>query len=146
MDTNILVYAYDRSAGQKHSIAMELIRDCWENETGCVSIQVLQEFYVNITRKIAAPLDRQTARQLVADLAQWRMQVPDVNDILHAIDIQALYQLSFWDAMIVQSAICLGCRQLLSEDLNHGQEYENVRVINPFKHEGAGIQPKNSVE
>lgn len=133
MDTNILVYAYDRSAGKKHSIAAQLVRDCWENETGCLSIQVLQEFFVNVTRKIAAPLDLSTARQLVADLAQWHVQAPEVNDILQAIDFQARYQLSFWDAMVVQSAARLGCKQLLSEDLNHGQMYGEVQVVNPFK-------------
>ena len=69
LDTNILVYAYDRSAGQKHSLAVRLVEECWENENGCLSIQVLQEFFVTVTRKIATPLDPQTARQIVADLA-----------------------------------------------------------------------------
>jgi predicted nucleic acid-binding protein len=133
VDTNILVYAYDHSAGNKHPIAAQLVRDCWENETGCLSIQVLQEFFVNVTRKIARPLDLRSARQLVADLAQWRIQTPEVNDILQAIDFQERYQLSFWDAMVLQSAVRLGCKQLLSEDLNHGQVYGNVQVVNPFK-------------
>ena len=69
IDTNILVYAYDRSAGRKHTAAARLIEQCWGNENGCISIQVLQEFYVTVTRKIAKPLEYQTARQLVADLA-----------------------------------------------------------------------------
>jgi predicted nucleic acid-binding protein len=132
IDTNILVYAFDRSAGKKHPIAVQVVRDCWENETGCLSIQVLQEFFVNVTRKIATPLDLHTARQLVADLAQWRVQAPEVNDILQAIDFQERFQLSFWDAMVVQSAVRLGCKQLLTEDLNHGQVYGNVQVVNPF--------------
>jgi predicted nucleic acid-binding protein len=133
LDTNILVYAYDRSAGYKHTIAAQLVRDCWENENGCLSIQVLQEFFVNVTRKIAVPLDHHTARHIVADLAQWRLQTPAVNDLLQVIDFQQSYQLSFWDAMVVQSATRLGCKQLLSEDLNHGQTYGDVQVINPFK-------------
>lgn len=133
LDTNILVYAYDRSAGRKHIIAAQFVSDCWENENGCLSIQVLQEFFVNVTRKISLPLDVQTARQLVADLAQWRLHVPEPRDLLQAIDFHDMYRLSFWDAMIVQSTIRLGCKQMLSEDFSHGQMYGNVTVINPFR-------------
>jgi predicted nucleic acid-binding protein len=133
LDTNILFYAYDRSAGQKHNLAVQLVEGCWENENGCISIQVLQEFFVTVTRKLSKPLDLLTARQIVADLAQWRVHSPEVNDLLQALDFQERYQLSFWDAMIVQSAAHLGCKQLLSEDLNHSQVYGNVQVINPFK-------------
>ena len=133
LDTNILVYAYDRSAGQKHSLAAELVEACWENENGSLSIQVLQEFFVTVTRKIAAPLDTQTARQIVADLAQWRLHTPKAGDLLQAIDLQQSHHLAFWDAQVVQSAASLGCKQLLSEDLNHGQVYGEVQVINPFK-------------
>jgi predicted nucleic acid-binding protein len=70
IDINILVYAYDRSAGKKHEAAVELMKACWEHENGRLSIQVLQEFFVTVTRKIASPLDLLTARQIVADLAR----------------------------------------------------------------------------
>ena len=133
LDTNILVYAYDRSAGKKHSLAAQLMEKCWEKENGCLSIQVMQEFFVTVTRKIASPLDHQTARQIVVDLAQWRLHAPKASDLLQAIDLQREYQLSFWDAQVVQSAASLGCKQILSEDLNHGQVYSDVQVINPFK-------------
>jgi len=133
LDTNILVYAYDRSAGQKTQPAVRLVEECWENENGCLSIQVLQEFFVTVTRKIATPLDPQTARQIVADLAQWRLHTPKASDLLQAIDLQQNYQLAFWDAQVIQSATSLSCKQLLSEDLNHGQIYGEVQVINPFK-------------
>jgi predicted nucleic acid-binding protein len=133
LDTNILVYAYDRSAGQKHNLAVQLMEGCWENENGCLSIQVLQEFFVTITRKITTPLDPQTARQIVADLAQWRLHAPQANDLLQAIDLQQNHQLAFWDAQVVQSAASLGCKHLLSEDLNHGQVYSGVQVSNPFR-------------
>jgi len=133
LDTNILVYAYDRSAGQKHSLAAQWVQACWENENGSLSIQVLQEFFVTVTRKLAAPLDAQTARQIVADLAQWRLHTPNADDLLHAIDLQQSYQLAFWDALVIQSAVSLGCKQLLSEDLNHGQAYGEVQAVNPFK-------------
>jgi predicted nucleic acid-binding protein len=132
LDTNILVYAFDRSAGSKHLIAAQLVRDFWENETGCLSIQVLQEFIVTVTRKITVPLDHQTTRQIVTDLAQWHVHSPLANDLLQAVDYQKQFQLSFWDAMVVLSAARLGCKQLLSEDLSHGQLYGDVLVLNPF--------------
>jgi predicted nucleic acid-binding protein len=133
IDTNILGYAYDRSAGEKHAIAMQCIEQCWNNQNGCISIQVLQEFYVTITRKIVHPLDFLAARQIVADLTHWRVHSPEPGDLLQAIDFQKNYQLSFWDAMILQSATRLGCRQLFSEDLSHGETYGIVQVINPLK-------------
>lgn len=133
LDTNILVYAYDRSAGKKHALAVELVERCWENENGCLSLQVLQEFFVTVTRKLATPLDDANARQIVADLAQWRSHAPKASDLLLTIDLQREHQLSFWDALIVQSAVSLSCTILLSEDLNHGQLYGTVQVINPFK-------------
>jgi len=132
IDTNILVYAYDRSAGRKHTAAAQLVEQCWGDENGCLSIQVLQEFYVTVTRKIARPLEYQAARQLIADLTHWRIHVPEANDVLQAIDMQQTYRLSFWDAMVVQSATRLGCAQLLSEDLSHGETYGAVQVMNPF--------------
>lgn len=132
LDTNILVYAFDCSAGKKHIRAAELVQECWEDQSGCLSIQVLQEFYVTVTRKIAAPLDSLVARQIVADLAHWRLHAPEAADLLQAIDLQQRYQLSFWDAMVIQSALRLGCKQLLSEDLQHGQVYRDVTVVNPF--------------
>ncbi len=133
LDTNILVYAYDLSAGHKHALAAQLVEGCWKNVNGCLSIQVLQEFFVTVTRKIATPLDHHTARQIVADLAHWRLQAPEADDLLQAIDLQQNYQLSFWDSMVLQSATCLGCEQLLSEDFNHGQVFGDVQVINPFR-------------
>jgi predicted nucleic acid-binding protein len=132
LDTNILVYAFDRSAEQKHSLASQLVEDCWENENGCLSIQVLQEFFVTVTRKLAAPLEHSIARQIVSDLAKWRLHTPVASDLLQAIDLQNNYQLAFWDAQVIQSAASLGCKQLMSEDLNHGQLCGSVKVINPF--------------
>ncbi len=132
VDTNVLVYAYDRTAGRKHEVAAQLLAECWENENGCLSFQVLQEFFVTVTSKIAQPLDHHTARQIVADLAHWRLHAPEAGDLLQAIDYQQTYRLSFWDAMILQSAARLGCKRLLSEDLRHGQAYADVQVINPF--------------
>jgi len=133
LDTNILVYAHDSSAGRKHAIAHQLIETCWQTGLGCLSLQVLQEFYVNITQKVARPLERSTARQLVADLSKWRLHIPAANDLLGAIDLQQIYWLSFWDAMVLQSATAFGCKKLYSEDLSHGQQYGEVQVLNPFQ-------------
>jgi predicted nucleic acid-binding protein len=133
LDTNILVYAFDRSAGMKHVVAAQLVKDRWEDEAGCLSIQVLQEFVVTVTQKIANPLTHQAVQQIVSDLGQWQVHSPGVNDLLQALDLQDRYPLSFWDAMIVQSALRMKCKQLLSEDLNAAQFYGSVQVINPFK-------------
>jgi predicted nucleic acid-binding protein len=132
IDTNILLYAHDISAGSKHQISKRLVEDLWQSGLGCVSLQILQEFYVDVTQKIPNPLERNLARQLVAELSQWRSHIPDVDDMLRAIDLQPAYQLSFWEAMVLHSSACLGCKKLYSEDLNHGQIYGNVQVINPF--------------
>lgn len=132
VDTNILIYAHDRSAGKKHERANQLLRELWESRRGCLSVQVLQEFYVNITQKVPEPLAPEAAAQLIADLSTWQVHLPSTKDVLEAIAIQGRHQLSFWDAMIVASAIALGCEILWSEDLNPGQSYSTVVVRNPF--------------
>ncbi len=133
LDANILVYAYDRTAGVKHDLAARLVEGCWKAENGCLSLQVLQEFYVTVTQKITLPLDHQTARQIVEDLSHWRLHTPGTGDLLQAIDFKKTFQLAFWDALVVQSASCLGCKQLLTEDLSHGQAFGEMRVIDPFR-------------
>lgn len=132
VDTNILIYAHDNSAGGKRDRAKELLERLWEDRNGCLSIQVLQEFYVNITQKVANPLAPGTAAQIIADLAAWEVHNPKVDDVLDAIGIQRRYQLSFWNAMIVTSALQLDCETLWSEDLNPGQAYDSVTVVNPL--------------
>ena len=132
LDTNILIYAFDISTGQKHQKAKALYADLWANG-GYVSMQVLQEFYVNITRKAPNVLDIEHATLILRDLAKWHVHVPNTNDIFAAIELQTRYQVSFWDAMILRSAQQSGCDVLLSEDLSDGQDYEGVKVVNPFK-------------
>lgn len=132
VDTNILVYAHDRSAGAKHDRARELIQSLWDDGTGCLSMQVLQEFYVNITRKVPKPLAPQSAAEIIADLAAWEVHAPTPNNLLDAIRLQQRYGLSFWDAMILTSARQLGCAIVWSEDLNDGQRYDDVVVVNPL--------------
>ncbi len=132
VDTNVLVYAYDSSAGEKHQRAKGLLKRLWERKSGCLSVQVLQELHVNLTRKVAYPIYLEAAAQIIADLCAWQMHVPDGADVLGAIRIQQHYQLSFWDAMIIRSAAELGCSLIWSEDFSDGQVYEGVKVINPM--------------
>lgn len=132
VDTNVLVYAHDRSAGAKHARAKALLAELWKSQTGCLSIQVLQEFYVTITRKVANPLSRQTASQIIADLSAWTVHSPNAQNVLEAIHLQDRYDVSFWDAMILTSAAQLGCRTVWSEDMSSGQHYGEVQVVNPF--------------
>lgn len=132
IDTNILIYAHDLSAGEKNARARALIQSLWESRVGCLSVQVLQEFYVNVTQKVPRPLLPDTAAQIISDLSVWQIHRPGAQDVLDAIGMQQTYQLSFWDSMIVVSATQLGCGTLWSEDLNPGQTYDQVTVANPF--------------
>jgi predicted nucleic acid-binding protein len=132
VDTDVLIYAHDRSAGEKHCRARDLIRDLWQSGQGCLSVQVLQEFYLNVTQKVARPLASEEAGQIIADLAAWQVHRPGAEDILDAIRLQERYRISFWDAMIVASAAQMGCQTIWSEDLNSGQTYDQVAVLNPF--------------
>jgi len=132
VDTNILIYAHDLSSGPKHTHARGLIQELWQSGEGCLSVQVLQEFYVNVTQKVAKPLATEVAAQIIADLSAWQIHRPGVEDVLDAMRLQDRYQLSFWDAMIVASAVQLGCQTLWTEDLNPGQVYDQVTVLSPF--------------
>jgi len=132
VDTNIFVYAYDRGNGAKQNLARKLITGLWENRRGCVSIQVLQELYVTVTKKVSTPLPPGTALEIISDLGEWTHHVPDVGDVIDAVHIQQKYGISFWDAMIVNSASKTGCTFLWTEDLNSGQVYGNVTIQNPF--------------
>jgi predicted nucleic acid-binding protein len=133
VDTNVLVYAHDESAGGKRDQARALVEQLWESRDGCLSVQVLQEFFVTVTGKIAKPLNAETAKEIVADYSRWHLHVPAADDVLAAIGIHLRAGISFWDAMIVRSAAEIGCDVLYSEDLNAGQEYAGIRVENPFQ-------------
>ena len=133
VDTNILVYAHDVSAGNKHAAAKKLIQELWENKAGCLSIQVMQEFYVSVTQKVPTPMNYVNAQGIIRNLMYWKVHEPKIDDVLNAVDLQQQYQISFWDAMILQSALQLGCNLLWSENLNPGQVYDGVKLINPFQ-------------
>jgi predicted nucleic acid-binding protein len=133
VDTNILVYAHDAVAGPKHDTAKALLQDLWNSRWGCLSIQMLQEFYVTVTQKVTMPYSAIEAAKIIEDFAAWRIHAPTVSDVLAAIDLQNRYQLSFWDAMMLQSAGSLGCTVVWTEDLNHGQMINQVLIQNPFQ-------------
>jgi predicted nucleic acid-binding protein len=133
VDTNVLVYAHDKSAGRRHDVAKKLVRRLWESGRGGPSVQVLQEFYVTVTKKTRRPLDPEEARQVLHDLALWRTFTPEAADVLGAIDLARKHDVSFWDAMILRSAGQLGCDIVWSEDLNPEQTYDGVRVVKPFR-------------
>jgi len=135
VDTNILVYAYDLSQGDKHEKAKALLLSLWETGLGCLSIQVLQEFFVSVTRKSKHPLSVEQAAQVIQDFSDWKVHRPGVKDVVAAIDLHRSHQVSFWDAMILQSARQSGCSLLWSEDLSTGQDYAGVKVVNPFDRE-----------
>jgi predicted nucleic acid-binding protein len=132
VDTNVFVYAHDVTAGDKHIRARALLEGLWVTREGCLSVQVLQEFFVTTTRKIPKPLDAAAAARIIDDLAHWHVHAPSAADVLAAIDLHQRTGASFWDAMILRSAKELGCETLHSEDLNPGQAYEGVQVRNPF--------------
>lgn len=132
VDTNVVVYAHDIDAGTKHAQAKELIQTLWATQRGALSIQVFQEFYLNITRKVRQPLPASVAIQHITDLGQWEVHTPNVSDVVAAIEIQQRYQISFWDALIIRSAAQLRCELIWSEDFNPGQLYEGLKVVNPF--------------
>lgn len=132
VDTNLLVYAHDRGAGDRHEVAADLVRRLWEERTGVLSTQVLQELWVNVRRKAARPLGREDARRLIEDYSRWEVVVNTEESVLEAIRLEERFSLSFWDALIVYAAQSAGVDRLYSEDLNHGQSYGPVNVVNPF--------------
>jgi predicted nucleic acid-binding protein len=120
------------TAGEKHSRARALVEELWDTREGCLSVQVLQEFFVTTTRKIPRPLDAAAAARIIDDLAHWHVHAPAAGDVLAAIEVHRGGGASFWDAMILRSAQELGCVTVHSEDLNPGQSYQGVQVRNPF--------------
>ncbi len=137
VDTNILVYAHDRSAGVKHQRARALVEQLWDSGRGALSTQVLQELCINLRRKAGKPLSGDEVRLLIRDYATWDVVTNSPVSILKALEIEVRYKISFWDALIVQAAEDSGASILYSEDLAAGQRYGAVRVVNPL------IQPVN---
>lgn len=132
VDTNILIYAHDVSAGVKHQRARVLLESLWDSGEGILSTQVLQELCIGLRRKISRPLPADEIRHLVRDYATWEVVVNTSASILEALEIEARYKVSFWDALILQAAASAGASVLYSEDLSHRQKYGTVQVVNPL--------------
>lgn len=130
LDTNILVYSDDRRDPDKQARALDLIKDHLRQRTGVVSLQVLQEYFVTVTGKLK--LSAELAKQRVEIFAGFHVAEPRVSDILAAIDLHRFSGFSYWDALVVRMAKQSGCRLLLSEDMQHGQVIDGIRIVNPF--------------
>ena len=130
-DTNVLIYADDKAAPAKQRRALELVAEHRRAGTGVVSLQVLQEYFVTVTRKLK--VDARIARRKVELLAEFDVATPEVADILAAIDLHRLHGMSFWDALVLRSAQQSGCSVLLTEDMQDAREMDGVRIVNPFR-------------
>lgn len=132
VDTNVVVYAFDTSAGAKHERASTLLEDLVVAGDAAVSVQVLQELFVTLTRKLPKPLPVDEAAAIVDDLSVVTVHAPQAPDVLAGIDLSRRHRVTFWDAMVLRSAVATGCEVLWSEDLSAGQAYDGVTVRNPF--------------
>ena len=132
VDTNILVYAHDRSAGVKHQRAQMLVQQLWDSGQGALSTQVLQELCINLRRKAGNPLPVDEVRLLLRDYSTWEVVTNTPESVLKALDIEMRYRISFWDALIIEAAEEAGASILYSEDLAAGQHYGAIQVVNPL--------------
>jgi len=130
VDTNVFIYALDKADLKKQAAAQLWRSELWKNHRGRTSFQVLEEFYAKVTRKW--PSARQDVRAEIRDLLAWRPVVLDSTILEQAWNIQDRYQLSFWDSLIVAAAKSASCHYLLTEDLQAGQDFDGLVVVNPF--------------
>jgi predicted nucleic acid-binding protein len=131
IDTNVLIYAHDVDARRKHEAAKRVLHELWSEHTGVLSMQVLQEFYVNVTRKISRPISKESARLVVRSYTIWCVDTTPA-EISTAFRIEDESRIGFWDALIVASALRGGATRILSEDLNAGQTIAGIHIQNPF--------------
>jgi predicted nucleic acid-binding protein len=141
VDTNVLVYARDASEPKKQPLARAWLDALWEQRRARLSFQILDEFYVTVTRKLQPGLDRASAQADVRDLMAWRPIGIDGPLLEDAWRLESRFALDFWDAQIVASARALGCRFLLTEDLQDGQDLDGLLVVDPFVTSPAELPP-----
>lgn len=132
VDTNVLVYAFDRGNSLKKRVAQRLMNELMEEDRLRVSTQVLQELFVTLTRKVSQVCTSEEALAVLEDLATWPLMVVDYAAIRAAVDLAGQAKLSFWDALVVVAAARTGAAVLYTEDLNDGQEVLGVKISNPF--------------
>ena len=131
VDTNVLIYAHDATQGEKYERALFLVKSLWRTGAGVLSTQVLQEFAFTLRRKIRPPLSLDNTLLRVEPYLSWEIVVNTGQSVIAALDIEDRYKISFWDALIVQAAQVAQVDVLYSEDLNDGQVFGSVRVVNP---------------
>jgi predicted nucleic acid-binding protein len=129
IDSNVLVYTDDAASPEKQAVAIALVGDMMRARSGVVSLQVLQEYFTASTRKRG--VDAATARAKVELMGAFSMPPTDVDDVLAAIDLHRLHQWSFWDALIIRSAMQARCSRIYSEALQHGRRFEGMEIVNP---------------
>jgi predicted nucleic acid-binding protein len=132
VDSNILIYAHDADAGVKRERAVAKLRELWDSGSGRLSVQVLQEFYVNVTQKLATPVARSTAREVIKTYGVWIRHATTAETVSRASELAELARISFWDALIVAAAEEVDAEELWSEDLNAGEAIAGVRIVNPL--------------
>lgn len=130
LDTNILLYAYDLDAPAKRAVALRLVEQGWTapGDTA-ISVQVLQEMHVNLGKRGVSQTE---ATRIVCDFADWPVVDNTLELLQAALDEQARWKISLWDSLILAAARASGASELITEDLNHGQNYGGVRALNPF--------------
>lgn len=132
VDTNVLLYALDEDQGTRHHVASALIEELWESNEGALSTQVLQELYVNLSRKLRKPITRPRARAIVERYMAWPTHQVTPTDILSASELEQRHTLAFWDALIIVAAQRSGASRILTEDMQHGRTFSGVAIQNPF--------------
>jgi predicted nucleic acid-binding protein len=131
LDTNILLYAYDLDAPTKRRVALQLVEQGWTSPGDtAISVQVLQEMYVHLVKR---GIRQAEATGIIRDLAVWPVVENTLALLQQAMVEQARWKISLWDALILAAARASGATELMTEDLNHGQDYAGVKVINPFR-------------
>jgi predicted nucleic acid-binding protein len=133
LDTNILVYAFDKDEKTKNEKAKVILADCWNQQTGTLSTQILQEFYVSLTSKIPNKLSISEAREVIKELLSWTIYEIMPHDIITATEIQDSYNYSFWDSLVISMAQKSGAEVLYSEDMQDGQKIGSLTIVNPLK-------------
>jgi predicted nucleic acid-binding protein len=133
VDTNVLVYAHDTDAGDRHAVAKVLLAELWDSREGILSTQVLQEFYAVVTRKFKPPMSRTKARAIVAAYGEWCAVATEPALTVSASRLEEEHTVSFWDALIVQAGIQAGAERLVSEDFQDGRRFGTLTIHNPFR-------------
>jgi predicted nucleic acid-binding protein len=141
VDTNVILYSVDSSEPEKQPVARSWLRALWQARAGRLSVQILQEFYANVTR-LKSGLDQIEARAAVETLGSWNPLTIDPSLLNAAWDIEDRFGFAFWDSLIVAAAHRTGCTHLLTEDLQDGQIVDGLTIVDPFLHSPDSVLPQ----